>query len=275
MTDSEGDAVSRIGPLPVAEKPLAGRTALIVGVANQESIAYGIARALRGFGADVAMTYLNDETRSRTEELATALDVPPELFLRCDVRAEGQLESLTDTLAERWGKLNVLIHSIAFAPKDDLRGRVTDVSLPGFLTAMEVSVWSLLRLTHLAEELLAKEGGSVFTMSYFGGEKVVPHYGLMGPVKSALETAAQYMAAELGPKGIRVNIVSPGAVKTRAASGIERFDELLEQTKAKSPGRALVTPEQVGYAVAALAAWGPIMTGEVLHLDGGYNIMAG
>jgi enoyl-[acyl-carrier protein] reductase I len=276
MTNIVGETSNQIGPLPVAEKPLAGRTALVVGVANKDSIAYGVARALRGFGADVAMTYLNDKTRSYTEELATALEVRPELFLKCDVRVEGQMESVIDALSERWDKLNVLIHSIAFAPKDDLDGRVTDVSLPGFLTAMEVSVWSLLRLTHLAEALLAKEGGSVFTMSYFGGEKVVPHYGIMGPVKSALVTAAQYMAAELGPKGIRVNIVSPGAVMTRAASGIERFDELLEQTKEKSPARALVTPEQIGNAVAALAAdWGSIITGEVLHLDGGYNIMAG
>lgn len=263
-------------PLQIPVTPLAGRKALVIGIANKDSIAYGVARALRAFGADLAITYLNDKTKGYTEPLATALGVDPALFLPCDVREPGQLESVFEVLASRWGRLHVLVHSIAFAPREDLHGRVTDCSLPGFLTTMEVSVWSLIRMAHLAEPLLTKDGGAMFTLSYFGGEKVVPHYGIMGPAKAALETAARYMAAELGPKGIRVNIISPGPVMTRAASGIDRFDELLERTKQQAPTNMLVTPDQVGVATAVLACDHlKIVTGETLYMDGGYNIMAG
>jgi enoyl-[acyl-carrier protein] reductase I len=263
-------------PMNPPTLPLAGKKALVVGVANKDSIAYGCARAFRAFGAEVAMTYLNEKTRPYTQILADALQVPPELYLPCDVREPGQMEAVFAAIEQHWGKLNVLLHSIAFSPRDDLHGRVTDCSLPGFLSTMEVSVWSLISMTRLAEPLLAKEGGTVITLSYFGGEKVVPHYGIMGAAKAALETAAKYMAAELGPKGIRVNIVSPGPVLTRAASGIDRFDELLERTKEYAPTRSLVTPDQVGIATAALACdFAQIVTGEVLYMDGGYNIMGG
>ncbi|RUQ32381.1 MAG: enoyl-[acyl-carrier-protein] reductase FabI [Candidatus Competibacteraceae bacterium] len=256
--------------------PLAGKKALVVGVANKDSIAYGCARAFRSFGAEVAMTYLNEKTRPYTQILADALQVPPELYLPCDVREPGQVEAVFEALGKHWGKLNILLHSIAFSPRDDLHGRVTDCSLAGFLSTMEVSAWSFIRMVHLAEPLLEKEGGTAITLSYFGGEKVVPHYGIMGTAKSALETAAKYMAAELGPKGIRINIVSPGPVLTRAASGIDRFDELLERTKDRAPTHSLVTPDQVGVATAALACdFASIVTGEVLYMDGGYNIMGG
>lgn len=254
--------------------PLVGKKALVVGVANKDSIAYGCARAFRAFGAEVAMTYLNEKSRSYTQVLADALQVPPELYLPCDVREPGQMEAVFEAVEKHWGKLNVLLHSIAFSPREDLHGRVTDCSLPGFLSTMEVSVWSLIRMTHLAEPLMEKEGGAVLTLSYFGGERVVPHYGIMGTAKAALETAAKYLAAELGPKGIRVNIVSPGPVMTRAASGIDRFDELLNHTKERAPTQSLVTPDQVGIATAALACdFAKIITGEVLYMDGGYNIM--
>jgi enoyl-[acyl-carrier protein] reductase I len=263
-------------PLQFPVAPLAGRKALVIGIANRDSIAYGVARALRAFGADLAITYLNEKTKAYTEPLASALGVAPEMFLPCDVREPGQLESVFEQVASRWGELGVLVHSIAFAPREDLHGRVTDCSLAGFLTTMEVSVWSLIRMAHLAEALLAKRGGAIFTLSYFGGEKVVPHYGIMGPAKAALETAARYMAAELGPKGIRVNIISPGPVMTRAASGIDRFDELLEKTKHQAPANMLVTPDQVGVATAVLACDHlKIVTGETLYMDGGYNIMGG
>ena len=263
-------------PMTFPERPLGGKKALVVGIANKDSIAYGIARALRACGADLAITYLNEKSKRYTQQLAEALDVPPELYLPCDVREEGQVEAVFAALEREWGSLQILVHSIAFAPRDDLHGRVTDCSLPGFLQAMEVSVWSLVNMTRLAEPLLAKNGGAVFTISYFGGEKVVPHYGIMGPAKAALETAAKYMAAELGPKGIRVNIISPGPVMTRAASGIDRFDELLEQTKQRAPTLTLVTPDQVGVATALLASDHlKIVTGEVLYMDGGYNIMGG
>jgi enoyl-[acyl-carrier protein] reductase I len=263
-------------PLVFKGLPLSGRKALVVGIANKDSIAYGCARAFRAFGADLSVTYLNEKTRRYTAQLAEALDVDGVLYLPCDVREAGQLEAVFEAVERRWGKLHILLHSIAFAPREDLHGRVVDCSRDGFLMTMDISVYSLLRMAKLAESLMAKEGGAIFTMSYFGGEKVVPHYGIMGPAKAALETAAKYIAAELGPKGIRVNIISPGPVLTRAASGIDRFDELLEETKRRAPARTLVTAQQVGIATAALACdFAEIVTGEVLYMDGGYNIMGG
>ena len=262
-------------PLQIRESPLAGKKALVVGIANKDSIAYGCARAFRAFGADLSITYLNGKTKQYTGQLARALDVENALYLPCDVREPGQLESVFDTIRREWGRLDILLHSIAYAPRDDLHGRVTDCSLAGFRETMDISVHSLIRMTHLAEPLMT-DGGAIFTMSYFGGEKVVPHYGIMGPAKAALETAARYMAAELGEKGIRVNIISPGPVLTRAASGIDRFDELLEATKQRAPTRMLVTPDQVGLATASLACdFAKIVTGETLYMDGGYNIMGG
>lgn len=262
-------------PLQIRENPLEGRKALVVGIANKDSIAYGCARAFRAFGADLSITYLNDKTKKYTGQLARALDVPDELYLPCDVREPGQLEHVFESISRTWGRLDILLHSIAFAPREDLHGRVTDCSLEGFLTTMDISVHSLIRMSRLAEPLMT-DGGAIFTMSYFGGEKVIPHYGIMGPAKAALETTARYMAAELGGKGIRVNIISPGPVQTRAASGIDRFDELLAETKQRAPARNLVTVEQVGLATAALACdFAKIITGETLYVDGGYNIMGG
>lgn len=262
-------------PMPVRERPLVGKRALVVGIANKDSIAYGCARAFRAFGADVSITYLNDKTKRFTQPLAEALEVSEALYLPCDVREPGALEAVFEAIGREWGRLDILLHSIAFAPRDDLHGRVTDCSLEGFLATMDISVHSLLRMAKLAEPLMTG-GGSIFTMSYFGGEKVVPHYGIMGPAKAALETAARYMAAELGEKGIRVNVISPGPVMTRAASGIDRFDELLEQTKRRAPTRTLVTADEVGLATAALACdFARIVTGETLYMDGGYNIMGG
>ena len=242
---------------------------------TRTSIAYGCARAIRAFGADLSITYLNDKTKQYTAQLARALNVDEALYLPCDVRETGQLEAVFDAIRREWGRLDILLHSIAFAPREDLRGRVTDCSLEGFLTTMDISVHSLIRMTRLAEPLMTG-GGAILTMSYFGGEKVVPHYGIMGPAKAALETAARYMAAELGEKGIRVNIISPGPVMTRAASGIDRFDELLEATKKRAPTGKLVTADEVGVAAAALACdFAKIITGDTLYADGGYNIMGG
>jgi enoyl-[acyl-carrier protein] reductase I len=275
-------------PLSFPDAPLKGRKALVIGIANKDSIAYGCARAFRAFGADLSITYLNDKTKTYTGQLAAALDVPDALYLPCDVRIEGQLEAAFAAIERHWGRLDILLHSIAFAPRADLHGRVVDCSAEGFLMGMEISVHSLIRMARLAEPLMARTGpqgggegtegtgggGAIFTMSYFGSEKVVPHYGMMGPVKAALESTAKYLAAELGPKGIRVNIISPGPLKTRAASGIDRFDELLEQTKARAPARMLVTSEDVGIATAALACdFSRVVTGELFYMDGGYNIM--
>lgn len=177
-------------PIRIPAQPLAGRKALVVGIANKDSIAYGCARAFHAFGADLSITYLNDKTKRYTGQLAQAPGVEDSLYLPCDVRQARQLEAVFEPIEREWGKLHVVSHSIAFAPMEDLHGRVADCSRDGFLMAMDVSVHSLLRVAHLGEPLLEKEGGSIFTMSYFGGEKVVPHYGIMGPAKAALESTA-------------------------------------------------------------------------------------
>jgi enoyl-[acyl-carrier protein] reductase I len=257
----------------VGRKPLAGKKGVVIGIANDQSIAWGCAQAFRGIGADLCITYLNEKTKKFTEPLATALDVAPSLYLPCDVREEGQLEAVFEEIDKEWGKLDFALHSIAFAPREDLHGRVTDCSREGFLMAMDVSCHSFLRMGRLAEPLM-KDGGALFTMSYFGAEKVVENYNLMGPVKAALESCARYMAAELGPKGIRVNPISPGPIKTRAASGIGRFDELMEKAAARAPSRALVTIEDVGMATAFLATdYAKLITGDTMYVDGGYHVV--
>ena len=268
-------------PVAPAEDPieqvnstaLAGKKAFILGIANDQSIAYGCARAMHRMGAEIAMTYRNDKTKGYTQPLADALEVPPELYLPCDVQIEGQLEAVFEALARHWGRLDIALHSIAFAPREDLHGRVVDCSRAGFLMAMEVSCYSFMRMAHLAEPLM-KTGGALFTMTFYGAERVVEHYNVMGPVKAALQAAALYLAAELGPKGIRVHPISPGPIKTRAASGIGRFDELMETAAARTPERALCTIEDVGLATAFLATdFAKMITGDVMYIDGGYHIV--
>jgi len=250
---------------------LDGRKALIVGVANDRSIAWGCAQAMHRAGAEIAMTYLNDKARPHVEPLAKALAAP--LFMPLEVRDSAQLDALFAAIAEKWGQLDILVHSIAFAPKQALEGRVLDCPKDGFLTAMEVSCWSLLDLTRRAEGLMAA-GGTVITMSYLGAEEVIENYGIMGPVKAALECAVRYVAAELGPKGIRVHAVSPGPLATRAASGIPDFDELMERVAGRAPARRLVTIEEVGAACVFLACpYAAAMTGETIYIDGGYHIL--
>lgn len=251
--------------------PLAGRTALVVGVANDRSIAWGVARALREAGAELAITYLNDKARPHVAPLAEALGAG--LLLPLDVRDAGQMTAVFDAIRQRWGRLDVLVHSIAFAPKEALHGRVVDCPLDGFLAAMDVSVHSFLRLARLAEPLMA-EGGTMITMSYLGAARVVENYGIMGPVKAALEATTRAMAAELGPRGIRVHAVSPGPLATRAASGLPEFDALMAHVAGRAPARRLVTIEEVGAACAFLASpLGAGMTGETLYVDGGYHIL--
>jgi enoyl-[acyl-carrier protein] reductase I len=252
---------------------LEGKKAIVLGIANNQSIAYGCALAFKAFGADVAMTYLNEKTKKYTEPLAEALGVRPELYLPCDVSIEGQLEAVFAALEKEWGKLDIALHSIAFAPREDLHGRVVDCSRQGFLQAMDISCHSFIRMAHLAEPLM-KDGGVLITMTYFGAERVVEHYNVMGPVKAALEASARYLAAELGPKGIRVHPVSPGPIKTRAASGIGGFDELMEKAAARAPQRALVSIEDVGLATAFLASdYAKLITGDTMYIDGGYHIV--
>jgi enoyl-[acyl-carrier protein] reductase I len=250
---------------------LEGKKGLVVGIANDQSIAWGCARAFRAFGADLAITYLNDKAKRFVEPLATQVEAP--LFLPLDVQVEGQMEAVFASIGERFGRLDFALHSIAFAPRDDLHGRVVDCSRAGFLQAMDVSCHSFIRMARLAEPLM-KDGGALFTMSYYGAEKVVENYNLMGPVKAALEASARYLAAELGPKGIRVHAISPGPLKTRAASGIADFDHLLNEAAARAPARSLVTIEDVGFATAALATDAArLITGDTIYIDGGYHIM--
>jgi enoyl-[acyl-carrier protein] reductase I len=250
---------------------LRGKKALITGVANDKSIAWGCAKALHAFGADVAITYLDEKTKRYVEPLAQEL--PASLLLPLDLRVEGQLEEAFKAIGDRWGKLDICLHSIAFAPKSDLQGRVTDCSKEGFLLAMEISCWSFIRMAKLAEPLM-KEGGMLSTMTYYGSQMVVENYNMMGPVKAALEAVVRYMAAELGPNGIRVCAISPGPLKTRAASGLTDFDALLEKAQSKAPARSLVSIDDVGAAVAFLAMdAAKLITGETLYMDGGYHII--
>ncbi|WP_029349261.1 enoyl-ACP reductase FabI [Bosea sp. 117] len=255
----------------VKAKLLDGKKGLVVGIANDQSIAWGCARAFRAFGAEVAVTYLNEKARPHVEPLARELEAP--IFLPLDVMAEGETEAVFARIAEVWGELDFLVHSIAFSPRDTLAGRVTDAPLAGFLKTMEISCWSFIRMAHLAEPLM-KKGGTLFTMTYYGSERVVENYNIMGVAKAALESAVRYMAAELGPKGIRVHAISPGPLATRAASGIPEFDALLEKAKTKAPARELVSIDDVGVATAFLAHDAArLMTGQVLYIDGGYNII--
>ncbi len=261
MSDSPG-AISAL---------LAGRKALIVGVANEHSIAWGCARAMRRAGADIAMTYLNERARPHVEPLAKQLDA--ELFLPMEVRDAAQVDAVFAAIEKTWGRLDILVHSIAFAPKEALAGRVVDCPREGFLTAMDVSCWSFLDLARRAEPLMA-DGGTIFTMSYLGADQVIENYGIMGPVKAALESSVRYLATELGPKGIRVHAISPGPLATRAASGITDFDQLMERVATRAPVRRLVTIEEVGATCAFLASpYATAMTGETLFIDGGYHIL--
>ena len=249
---------------------LKGKKGLIVGIANDQSIAYGCAQAFRAAGAELAVTYVNAKAEPYVRPLADGLG--SELISQCDVREAGQLEAVFAGIENRWGRLDFVLHSIAFAPKEDLHARLVDCSQPGFSTAMDVSCHSFIRMARLSEPLM-KHGGCLLTVTFYGSEKVVEDYNLMGPVKAALEASVRYLAAELGPKKIRVNALSPGPLKTRAASGIERFDELLERTRARTPDHRLVDIADVGNFAAFLVSDGAVaLTGNVEYIDAGYHI---
>jgi len=250
---------------------LRGKKGLIVGIANEHSIAYGCAKAFKDAGADVAITYLNEKAEPYVRPLAEKLQSP--IIVPCDVREPGQLEAVFARIDNDWGKLDFLLHSIAFAPKEDLHGRVVDCTQAGFSLAMDVSCHSFIRMAHLAEPLM-KDGGCLLTVTFYGSEKVVEEYNLMGPVKAALEASVRYMAAELGKKNIRVHALSPGPLKTRAASGIDRFDELLERTRERIPEHQLVSIEDVGNVATFLVGDGAkALTGNLEYVDGGYHIL--
>lgn len=251
---------------------LAGKKALVVGIANEHSIAYGIAKALTSQGAEVAITYLNAKSRPYVEPLAIELKAP--IFMPLNVQVSAQQDALFAAIADHWGAIDIIVHSIAFCPMEDLHGRVTDCSREGFLTAMDVSVHSFLRLIKAVEPMMPN-GGTCMTVSYYGAEKVIDHYNIMGPVKSALESVTRYTAAELGPKGIRVHALSPGPLATRAASGIDHFDALLNDAADRAPTHHLATIDDVGAFAAFLASdAAKNITGGVHMIDGGYSIVS-
>lgn len=250
---------------------LEGKRGLVVGIANRNSIAYGCAKAFRALGAELAITYLNAKSAPHVWPLAEELQAG--IVQPCDVRIDGELEAVFDQIRKTWGRLDFLLHSIAFAPKDDLHNRVVDCSRDGFMLAMDVSCHSFIRMARLAEPLMT-DGGCLMTVSFYGSEKVVEHYNMMGPVKAALESSTRYMAAELGSKGIRVHTLSPGPLATRAASGIDRFDELMARTADRVPSRQLVSIDDVGAYAAFLASdAAKALTGSLAYIDNGYNIL--
>jgi enoyl-[acyl-carrier protein] reductase I len=251
---------------------LDGKKALVVGIANDNSIAWGCAQAFRKQGASLAVTFLNDKAEPHVHPLAKAVEA--ELVMPLDVAVPGQLEAVFDEISTRWGRLDILLHSIAFAPRDDLHGRVVDCSAAGFAQAMDISVHSFLRMIRLAEPLM-RDGGTCMAVSFFGSARVVRHYNMMGPVKAALESAVRYAAAELGEKQITVHALSPGPLKTRAASGIAHFDELLDEAASRAPTQQLATIDDVGAFAAFLASpQARNVTGGVHEIDGGYSITA-
>ncbi|MDP2205836.1 MAG: enoyl-ACP reductase FabI [Alphaproteobacteria bacterium] len=249
---------------------LSGKKGLIVGIANEASIAWGCAAAFRAHGAELAVTYLNEKAEPHVRPLAAKLDAP--ICMKLDVTQPTEQEALFAEIKQRWGKLDFLLHAVAFAPKADLNGRVTDSSADGFAQAMDISCHSLIRLCRSAEPLM-HGGGAVLTLSYYGAEKVVTNYNIMGPVKAALESSVRYLAVELGTQKIRVNALSAGPVKTRAASGLTDFDKLMEDAAARAPLHQLVTIQQIGEMAAFLASGSAeTVTGQTIYIDAGFNI---
>ncbi len=250
---------------------LKDKKALVVGVANEHSIAYGCAKAFHELGAELAITYLNEKARGYVEPLAKELQAP--IFMPLDVSKPGELESLFDRIRSEWGKLDILVHSVAWAPKEDLQGGLLNCTAEGFAKAMDISCHSFVRMAKLAAPLMTQRG-AMFAMSYHGANKVVPNYNVMGPVKAALEAACRYLAVELGPQKIRVHAISPGPLKTRAASGLKDFDLLLNEAVERAPVGELVDIMDVGFHCAFLATpYGRRVTGGVVYVDGGVNIM--
>jgi len=260
------------GTAPPILVDLRGKRGLVIGISNEHSIATGCARAFRAAGATLAATYLNDRSERFVRPVTDVLGCP--IVLPCDVREPGQLEAVFARIRAEWGSLDFLLHSIAFAPREDLHGRVVDSSAEGFAVAMDVSCHSFVRMARLAEPLM-KEGGCLLSVTFYGSARVVEHYNLMGPVKAALESTVRYVAAELGPKGIRAHAISPGPIRTRAASGIDRFDEMIEEAARRTPEHQLVDIDDVGRLAAFLVSDAAHrITGTVIPVDGGQHLMA-
>ena len=250
---------------------LQGRRGLVLGLANEHSIGWGCAKVMRAMGAELVATCLNAKARSFVQPLTDSMTID---LLECDVRSDGALSDVVGHCASQWGGLDFVIHSIAWAPLDDLHGAVTESSRDGFLKAMDVSCHSFARVASLCAPLM-REGGSLVTMSYLGAEEAVSRYGLMGPVKSALESLVRYMALELGPDRIRVHAVSPGPIPTRAASGIDGFEDLMQSAAARAPLGRLVTLDEIGGLCAFLCSEASSgMTGQTIYVDAGCHAVA-
>jgi enoyl-[acyl-carrier protein] reductase I len=257
---------------PAPRPVLQGKKALVVGIANEYSIAWGCAKAFRELGADVAVTYLNEKAKPYVEPLAQQIEAP--ILVPLDVSVPGQLEAVFERIGRDWGRLDIAVHSIAWAPKDDLQGGLLNCTAEGFAKAMDISCHSFVRMAKLAAPLM-DDGGALFAMSYHGAQKVVTNYNVMGPIKAALEAACRYLAYELGPKKIRVHALSPGPLKTRAASGLKDFDLLLNEAVQRAPVGELVDIMDVGFTCAYLATpYARRLTGQTVYVDGGVSIMA-
>lgn len=255
-----------------AKRLFEGRRVLIFGIANERSIAWGIAQAMHEQGASFIVTYAGEVLEKRVRPLAESIDA--ELIVPCDVTDDEQVERCFEQIRGKWDGIDVLVHAIAFANREDLEGRFIDTSRAGFLMAHEISVFSLVHLAHHAAPLLQQRRGNIVTMSYYGSEKVVTNYNVMGVAKAALEASVRYLAADLGPDGIRVNAISAGPIKTLAASGVRGFKGILSAVEAKTPMRRNVTQADVGNAALFLCSdLAAGVTGEILYVDSGYNIM--
>ncbi len=255
----------------MATNLMQGKRGLIMGLANDKSIAWGIARALRDAGADLAFSYQGEALLKRVTPLAA--EVGSDIVLPCDVGDMASVDALFAALAERWGKLDFIVHAIGFSDKNELRGRYVDTSRENFLMSMDISVYSFTAVVKRAAAMMT-DGGSCLTLTYYGSEKVMPHYNVMGVAKAALEASVRYMAEDLGKDGIRVNAISAGTIKTLAASGIGDFRLSLKWTEYNAPLRRTVTQEEVGKsALYLLSDLGSAVTGEVLHVDAGYHIV--
>jgi enoyl-[acyl-carrier protein] reductase I len=248
-----------------------GRTAVVFGVANKRSIAWGITQRLHAAGANLAVTYQNERLKDQAEELVASL--PGAHAFQCDVAQDHEIDKLFAELRERYGKLHTLVHSIAFAPAEDLKRDFVDTSRDGFRIAHDISVYSLIALSRAAAPLMT-DGGSILTLTYYGAEKVVPKYNVMGVAKAALEATVRYLAADLGPKNIRVNAISAGPLKTLASRGISGLGDMLNIHSQKAPLRRNVELDEVGATALFLASdLATAITGETLHVDCGFNIM--
>lgn len=249
---------------------LSGRRGLVVGIANQRSLAYGIAKAARAEGAELALTYQNERLLRSIEPIASELGA--DIVVPCDVSVDAEITHLAQTIRDRWGQLDFLVHAVAFANREELDGRFVDTSRQGFAQALDISVYSLVALTHACQDLLSKTHGSVLTLSYHASRQAVPHYNVMGVAKAALESSVRFLARDLGPQGIRVNALSAGPVRTLSAAGVPGLRSMLQFVENESPLRRNVTIDDVGRAALfALSDLGGAMTGETFHVDSGMH----